>query len=285
MPVRVAGIVFLVLGLINCFPILAALAMGAVEEGKSYLEDRRLLATVPERAEFAGVEPIRDINGEEISSGSYVSYKGNKYVCVHLVPVMERLEISEKKAYVESGGHLLENCPLYELKTDTGYDLILVEDDTSWDQDWLYCRREQEDDFLAECRGSIKEYQLYDEDDEDDGFPEEAGRKVPAEEFGITDEFLERFLFGDERIPKEDSEEDSEEQYYDYSYNLYASEMDGRFLEYGLSIYGPTDEEKWLCDSCYFWGRWQDEMGVDGGEPCYASKKMQEYMEAFVEEG
>ncbi len=274
---KIAGIVFLCMGIIGLAPMLLAMVLSGIDTLQNKIQVIQKVRMMPERAE-SHVE----YNEDGSYSDEFILYKDKEYILVNVVPVIPNFKLSEGKAYVDIGNY--RGGILYEVNTDTGYDLLIVLSESSSLDDLelddmfetLYCRRDQAEEFEQMCDDSATQYCLYDDD--------EMGEGIAPERLGICDEFLGKVASGKGDGKQEDWSSQSE-----YQFDLYQSEMEGLFLEYCASV--SCYQGKWYCFNGYAygynghtvnWWKWYPNQSENEDSTWYLPEAGQDYMNDYV---
>lgn len=251
--VRIAGIVFLVIGILNGAPILFLFIVSGVEAGVERIGQTIAEWKMPERAVYY------DTHSDDL----HLEYKDKKYVLLGLESdEEEKLKLSDAKAYVRSESEgVLTGAVLYELESEA-YDLLYD------DEDHLYCKADEADRFMEEFHTSSK-YYMY-------NLGDESRREVKLKDLGLEEKDKSNLKQGPDP-----------EKLYDigvgHSLNLYEAGMDGKFRGLCTYLEGPDSEGNWYVrrDVGTLW--WGDEE-YELLDSVYLPEKGCRYMDSLMED-
>lgn len=192
------------------------------------------------RASSGKEEDIDDWDAEE----DILEYGGKEYLPMSCYPVDEKIELSELKAYLQYApsenydGYSIGSEVVAEVTNDTGFDLLCTGDEDMetvfgmWPR-WIYCRKEQCEEFQKSCQSGAVYYLEPDKDYQTDSL---TGADFGLKNLGITKDFLDNLYSGQGEILSDMPNR---------KYCLSALYMDGLFSTDCANI--GRYEGKWYC--------------------------------------
>lgn len=248
--VRIAGIVFLVIGILNGAPILFLCIINGVRKTVGRVQEGITERKMPERAVFY----------DEDSMNLYLKYKGEKYALLGLEADKERIKLSEGKAYIRfKTEDRLSSDILYEVESEP-YDLLYD------DEAHLYCKEEDADSFMKAYHASSTYYLSDDEEWE---------KEVQLEDLGVKEKEREKLTLGPDF-------EDYIDVGVEYSLTLYESGMNGKFRGVCTYLEGPDSEGNWYLRRDV--GQWWEDGGYEHMDSAFLPEKGCRYMDSLMEE-